>query len=131
MREPLPLLRAAANALSPRVGHEAVRAPSFLSGREALVAAYEILKYDADYYLDYTLKETLRQLQKGSKEIFLPQDPQVLAKVLDRLSDKELLQAPDVEAVVVERLRRKGIDVNTRSSALDLLAKLHNTDRVS
>ena len=77
------------------------------------------------------MKETLRQLQKGSKEIFLPRDPQVLAKALDRLSDNELLQAPDVEAVVMERLRRKGIDVNSRSSALDQLAKLHNTDRVS
>ena len=131
VHEPLALLRAAANDLSPRVRLEAVRAASFLSGREALEAAYEILKYDTDYYLDYALKETLRQLQKGSKEIFLPQDPQVLAKALDRLSDKELLQAPDVEAVVMERLRRKGIDVNSRSSALDQLAKLHKTDRVS
>jgi glucose/arabinose dehydrogenase/azurin len=131
VREPLALLRAAANDESPRVRLEFVRAASFLSGREALEAAYEILKHDTDYYLDYTFKETLRQLQKGSKEIVLPQDPLVLAKALDRLSDKELLQAPDAEAVVMERLRRKGIDVNIRSSALDQLAKLHKTDRVS
>jgi glucose/arabinose dehydrogenase/azurin/HEAT repeat protein len=131
VRDPLPLLRAAANDESPRVRLEAVRALSFFAGRDALVAAHEILKYDTDYYLDYIFKETLRQLQKGSKEIFLPQDPLVLARTLDRLSDKELMQAPDVEAVIIERLRRKGIDVNTRSKALDQLAKLHQTDRVS
>jgi glucose/arabinose dehydrogenase/azurin/lysophospholipase L1-like esterase/HEAT repeat protein len=131
VREPLALLRAAANDESPRVRLEAVRALSFFNGREALATAHEILRYDTDYYLDYLFKETLRQLQKGSKEIFLPQDPQVLARTLDRLSDKELMQAPDVEAVVNERLNRKGIDLNSRSKALDQLAKLHQTDRVS
>ena len=33
--------------------------------------------------------------------------------------------------MLVERLERKSIDLNTRSAALDKLAALHKTDRVS
>jgi hypothetical protein len=70
-------------------------------------------------------------LQKSSQDIFLPKDPKALARALDRLSDKQLTQAPGVEPVLIERLGRKGVDLNARSSALDELAKLHQTDRVS
>ena len=109
----------------------AFRAASFFAGTEALEVAYEILKYDTDYYLEYVFKETLRQLQKSSQDVFLPKDPKALARALDRLSDKQLTQAPGVEPVLIERLGRKGVDLNARSSALDQLAKLHQTDRVN
>src|SRR5439155_18542354 len=58
-------------------------------------------------------------------------DPKALAHVIRNLSDKELLQAPDVEAVFLERLERKTMDLNARSMALFGLAKLHQTDRAS
>ncbi|HVR35770.1 MAG TPA: PVC-type heme-binding CxxCH protein, partial [Methylomirabilota bacterium] len=107
--DPLDLLRAAANDDSPRVRHEAVRAASFFTGREALEVAHEILKYDTDYYLDYTFSETLRQLRKSASDLYLPEHPRALARVVSQLSDQELMGAPNLEAVLVERLERTGI----------------------
>jgi glucose/arabinose dehydrogenase len=94
--QPLALLRAAANDPAPRVRLEAERVASFFSGREALEVAHEVLKYDTDYYLDYTFNETLRQLQDPSKGIFLPTDPQALARTVSRLNDAQLKEAADV-----------------------------------
>ena len=129
--QPLALFRTLANDESPRVRLEAVRAASFFSGQEALEVAYEILKHDTDYYLDYVLKETLRQLQKPAKDLFLPKHPKALARALSTLSNAELLQAPEVEGVLAERLERKGIEVNARNAALDRLANLRHTDRAT
>jgi plastocyanin len=128
--QPLALLREAANDSSPRVRLEAVRVASFFTGQEALVVAHDVLKHDMDYYLDYTFNETLRQLEKSPKDIFLPTDPKALARTLQRLSDSQIKEAPDLETVLVERLQRKGMDLNTRSAALEQLAALHKTNRV-
>ena len=128
---PLGLLRTAANDSSPRVRLEAVRAASFFDGTDALDVAYETQKYETDYYLDYTFKETTRQLTRGSKEMYLPKDPKALAMVTAKLSDKELMKAPESEAVLSERLHRRTIEINARNQALDKLAALHKTDRTS
>ena len=88
----------------------------------------DVLKSDTDYYLDYTFNETLRQLQKA--DVFLPTDPKALARAVDRLSDSQLKAAPDLEPVLVARLERKGMDLNTRSGALEQLSDLHKSNRV-
>ena len=129
--QPLELFRTLANDESPRVRLEAVRAASFFTGSEAQEVAYEILNRDTDYYLEYTFKETMRQLQKSVKELVLPKQPKALARVLAGLSNKELLDAPEVEAVLTERLERKGLDVNARSQALAKLAAARKTDQVA
>ncbi len=129
--DPLGLLRVAANDDAPRVRLEAVRAASYFTGTEALDVAYEIQKYDTDYYLDYTFKETSKQLQKSSKDIYLPKDPKALAGVLGRLSDKDLLAAPESEPVLLARLERKSLDLNARNGAIDGLTKARKTDRIS
>lgn len=128
--QPLALLRRAANDSAPRVRLEAVRVASFFEGEEALETAHDILKYETDYYLDYTFKETLRQLQKSPDTVFLPSDPVALARAVDRLTDAQLKLAPEVEPVLVQRLERKGMDLNTRSGALEQLAALHKTNRL-
>lgn len=128
---PLALLRSAANDSSPRVRLEAVRAASFFSGQPALEVATDILKYDTDYYLDYTFNETMRQLQRSPQNIFIPADPKAQARVLARLSDKEILNAPDSEAVFLQRLERRGMDLNTRIAALDKLAEARKNDRTA
>ncbi len=128
--QPHTLRAAAAHDSAPRVRLEAVRVASFFLGREALEVAHEVLKHDTDYYLDYTFHETLRQLQK-SNTIFLPEDPKALARTVARLSDAQIKEASDVEPVLVERLQRKGMDLNTRSGALELLAERHRTNRVT
>ena len=127
--QPLELLKVAANDSSPRVRLEAVRAASFFQGNEAMEVAYQITKYPTDYYLDYTFKETTKQLQKSAPN-FVPKDQVLLAASLSRMSDKELLAAPNTEPVLVARLDRKTMDVNSRNAALDELARLHKTDRV-
>ena len=42
---------------------ESVRALSFLSGDEAIETALGVLEFDMDYYLQYTLDETMRMLE--------------------------------------------------------------------
>lgn len=129
--QPLALLRAAANDPAPRVRLEAVRAASFFEGQPAIEVATEILKHDTDYYLDYTFNETMRQLQKSPQNIYIPTDARAQARVLARLSDKEILGAPDIEPVFVQRLERRGMDLNTRSAALDQLASVRKSDRTA
>ncbi|MEM0927547.1 MAG: HEAT repeat domain-containing protein, partial [Planctomycetota bacterium] len=47
----------------PTVRLEAVRAASFLSGDDAIEIALGVLEYEMDDYLQYTLDETMRQLE--------------------------------------------------------------------
>ena len=129
--EPLALLQAAANDPAPRVRLEALRSLSFFNGDEALEVVYQTQDYGSDYYLDYVFNETLRQVHPSSTNIFLPKSPRALARVIDRLSNPELLAAPTVEAILYERLVRKGLDVNARNDALGQLAKAHQSDRVT
>jgi len=131
LKDPLILLQTAANDNSPRVRLEAVRAASFFRGEEAMDVAYESQKYPTDYYLDYTFKETTRQLQTTVKGQYLPKDPKALAGALTRLSDKDLMEAADIEPVLVERVNRRGTEINARNAALTKLASLHKSDRVT
>jgi azurin len=125
---PLDKLRVAANDPHQRVRLEAVRVASFFTGDEAMEVAYNVTKHPMDYYLDYTFKETTKQLQKSTKN-FMPKDPALMAIFANRLSDKDLLAAPASEPILLARLERKTLDVNARSEALDGLAKLRKTDR--
>lgn len=128
--QPLAALKIAANDPSPRVRLEAVRAASYFEGNEAMEAAYQITKYPTDYYLDYTFKETTKQLQKSANG-WVPKDPALVAAAVTRMSDKELAAAPSTEPVLLARLERKTMDVNSRNAALEELAKLHKSDRAS
>src|SRR5688572_18499989 len=59
----LGLLQNLATDEHPRVRLEAVRAASFFRSADAANIAVAVKKYSTDYYLDYALKETLRQLE--------------------------------------------------------------------
>ncbi len=131
VKDPLALLQTAANDQSSRVRLEAVRAASFFRGEEALDVAYEAEKYDTDYYLDYTFKETTRQLQTTIKGHYLPKDPKALVGVLAKLSDKDLMEVSDIEPVLVERVNRRTTEINARNAALEKLASLHKSDRIT
>ncbi len=76
--QPLSLLKVAANDPAPRVRLEAVRVASFFKGNEAMEVAYQVTKHPTDYYIDYTFKETTKQLQKSAKD-FVPKDSALLA----------------------------------------------------
>src|SRR6058998_1987652 len=62
---------------------------------------------------------------------FLPQSPVAAAYVLGRLSNQELITAPRSEFVYVALLQRAGLDRKYRLEALDGLASLRHTDRLS
>jgi plastocyanin len=127
---PLELLRVAANDEAPRVRLEAVRVASFFDGRGALEVACEVLKHDTDYYLEYTADATLRVLQPSPADLFVPSDPRARRRVLARLSNSELLRAPEIEPVWIERLERGGIELSDRVVALDALATSRGSDRI-
>ena len=61
---PLDLLEPRINDPHPRVRLEAVRALSFLKGDPAIETALGVLEHEMDEYLQYTLDETMRVLEK-------------------------------------------------------------------
>ena len=64
VQSPLKLLRARVNDQHPRVRLEAVRALSYLDGDKSIEVALDTLNHDLDDYLQYTLDETIRQLER-------------------------------------------------------------------
>jgi len=124
------LLRRQADDDHPLVRLQAVRAASFFQGPQALDVVFTALAHERDYYLDYVIHETLRQLRFTPADLTRVTHPRALAYLLGRLSDAELLKAPATEGVLLERLQRKSYDVNQRGETLEALAKLHGTDRV-
>lgn len=63
VENPLAILKKMANDPHGRVRLEAVRALSFLQGDAAVETALEVLNHDTDRWLEYTLEETMRQLE--------------------------------------------------------------------
>ncbi len=60
----LALLKVQAGDESPRVRLEAIRAASFFRTAEAATVALTALDSPTDYYIDYTMKETMKQLEQ-------------------------------------------------------------------
>src|SRR5437588_3115391 len=73
----------------------------------------------------------LGQEEAPKKPFFLPKNPTAAAYVLNRLSNKELIEAPRSEYVYVALLQRKGLDRKYRLEALEGLAKTRNTDSLT
>ncbi len=129
----LALIKTAVSDESPRVRLEALRASSFFNGADvpkALEIAYESLRLPTDYYIEYCFKQTLKQLQSLSVGGALPSDSALLSALISKLDDKELLETPVNEAILLARLDRKSYNVAIRSKVLNELAKIHNTDPV-
>jgi HEAT repeat protein len=60
----LALLKVQANDEHPRVRLEAARACSFFRTANAAEIALEVLNHPTDKYIEYTLEETMRQLDQ-------------------------------------------------------------------
>jgi glucose/arabinose dehydrogenase/azurin len=128
--DPLVLIANAVHDEAPRVRLEAVRVLSFFSGDDAPKAAaiaYETLNHEMDYYLNYTFKETLRQLQSISKNKVLPEDAALLATYISKLDDGELNGLPNTEAVLLAKFERSSYDLTKREGFVKELAKLRNS----
>jgi glucose/arabinose dehydrogenase/azurin len=125
----LVLLRDQARDPHPRVRLEAVRAASFFRQAEAAEVALAILAQPTDYYLDYTLGETLRQLEPywrralADDAAFAADNPAGIRHLLAQLNSAELLELPPTDAVRMAVLGRAEIPDATRHVALVALAE--------
>ena len=125
---------------APRVRLEAVRAASFYRDAEAIPAtdvALAILKNPTDYYLDYCLRETLRQLQPWWRKAIsegkpvAANNPAGIRYLIKGVSTADLSKlSPTADVLEAFILRPDATDTD-RANALTGLAKLHGKTRVA
>jgi azurin len=132
----LALLQSLATDEHPRVRLEAVRAASFFRSPEAAGLALAAKKYPTDYYLDYTLKETLRQLEPYWRKALaggesLGDKGELVEDLVKTASTSELLKLPRTQPVLQAMLARGDTPDAARVEALDALATQRNTSRLA
>ncbi len=134
----LPLLAAQAVDESPRVRLEAVRAASFFEDAQAPEIALASLKQQpTDYYLDYTLGETMKQLEKHWRKTIADGKPIAadnaagINYLLKFLNSGEIQRLPRTSGVLEAILTRPGISDADRSLALDELATQRKLDKTT
>jgi putative heme-binding domain-containing protein len=135
--DPLKLLAAQADDEHPRVRLEAVRACSFFRDVRAADVALAALRHPTDYYIDYTLRETMRQLEPYWKEAIragrplAADNPAGVDYLLQSVSTAELVKLPRTQMVYLALLARDQIVHDYRHEALLGLAKLNRTDELT
>ena len=121
----------------PRARLEAVRAASFFNSAQAVDVALAILKQPTDYYLDYTLKETMRQLEPVWRKALnegrsiAADNPKGTEYILASVSNTGLAGLPRIPGVLEAYLTRPGITDADRNVALADLAEKGGRDRTS
>ncbi len=129
----LALLKTAAADDAPRVRIEAVRACSFFRQWEAADAALVALAKPTDYWLDYTMKETMRQLEQWWKPAVSEGKPlgagngAAINYVLGSVSTADLGRLPKGPAVYTALMTRPGVPEADRLGALAALSESSHT----
>jgi glucose/arabinose dehydrogenase/azurin len=129
----LALLQNLATDEHPRVRLEAVRAASFFRSADAAHIAVAAKKYSTDYYLDYALKETLRQLEPYWQKALLSDagNSEAMAQLVKSLNTTDLLKVKRTPAVWETILTRGDVADAVRVEALDALAEQRKTSRLA
>ncbi|HEX3134655.1 MAG TPA: GDSL-type esterase/lipase family protein, partial [Planctomycetota bacterium] len=128
----LALLKVQVTDESPRVRVEAVRALSFFEQWEAADLALLSLTQPGDYYLDYVLKETMRQLERWWKPAITDgkpiakDNPTGLGYILAGVPTAALAKLPPSEGVWQAMFSRSDAPFEMRQQALAALAKKRN-----
>lgn len=128
LQDPLALLERAARDEHPRVRLQAVVALSHFPSERSVSVAGQALNFPTDYFLDYALKETFRQLKPVWWQLFVQQsniweeNSRVAAYLLGMLSAEELQQLPGTRPVLLARLNNAAVPLKIRESALTQLA---------
>ena len=121
----------------PRVRLEAIRGASFYRDADAAEMALLALKQPTDYYIDYCLKESLRQLEKYWRKAIADgrpiasDNPAGIDYLIRSVSTAELLKLPKTPGVLQAILSRADTSDNDRSLALASLALQRNSTRVN
>jgi azurin len=133
----LALLARRAEDEHPRVRLEAVRAASFFRSSDAVDVALAAVKHPLDYYLQYTLGETLRQLEpqwreaiRGGKPIAAG-NPAGFAHLIRSISTADLLQLPRTPEIAQALLSRGDVLDAERHKLLSALADQRGTSRAA
>ena len=129
----LALLQNLATDEHPRVRLEAVRAASFFRSADAADVALAVLKHPTDYYLDYTLKETMRQLEPYWRKALVSDagNSEAMAQLVKSLNTTDLLKVKRTPAVWETILSRGAVADAVRVEALDALAEQRKTSRLA
>jgi len=139
MRDQIPgelmlgMIKAAAKDEHPRVRLEAVRAASYFDTWEAADAALGALSKPTDYYLDYVIGETMRQLEPlwrkaiAEGKPLCADNPAGVNFLMNSVNTAELLKLPRTPVVYQAMLTRDGVAEVNRMEALDGLAKLNKS----
>jgi len=133
----LGLFKILADDSNPRVRLEAVRGASFFRSADAAEAALTALKHSTDYYIDYTLKETLRQLKPwvlkaiAAHQPLAADNPAGLNYLISTLNTAEVLNLPGTIPTLSALVERKDATDSDRLNALSELAKKAGTGRVA
>ena len=126
--EALNLMSKQVNDESPRVRLEAIIALSHFEGEKAVTFAADILKYPTDYYLEYAIKETFAYLRPvwlaafKTNEEFLANNTVAASWLLNRATEKELLQLPQNKRVLGALLVHPDVQKKVKEDALMALA---------
>jgi glucose/arabinose dehydrogenase/azurin/lysophospholipase L1-like esterase len=132
----LALFRKLAEDQHPRPRLEAVRAASYYRDAQAADVALASLKQPTDYYLNYTLKETLKQLEKYWRKAITEgvpiaaDNPAGLQRLMSSLNSAELQKLKRTPPVLVAMLTRPDVLDAQRIETLDTLAKERKSSRV-
>jgi len=133
----LGLFKTLANDENPRVRLEAVRGASFYRSLEAIDVALEALKHPLDYYLDYALRETMRQLEPWRQKALesgapiAADNPAGRDFLLQTIKTPELLKLPRSPMILQALLTRADASDADRMVALGDLAKARQTNLVA
>jgi azurin len=130
----LPLLKAQADDPHPAVRLEAVRAASFFQSPDAARVALESLNHPQDRFLEYTLDQAMKTLdrfvQEGAPRILFDTPPRAVAYQLNRLSNEQLLRVERSDAdakyrpVYLALLTRRAMARPIRAEALAALTRM-------
>ncbi|HUD47667.1 MAG TPA: GDSL-type esterase/lipase family protein [Candidatus Baltobacteraceae bacterium] len=135
--EALGLFGILADDPNPRVRLEAVRDASFFRTADAAGVALTVLKHPTDYYIDYTLGETMRQLKPwvlaaiANHQPIAADNPAGINYLIGTLSSAELLKLPGTIPTLSALVERKDATDSDRLNALSELAKKTGIGRVA
>src|SRR5262249_5460435 len=120
----------------PRVRLMAILALSDFQTLEAVKLALEVVKHPMDYYLQYSLKETIAALEPYWKPAILSgksfaADPASVHYLLANVSTADLVRIPKSAAICLALLSREGVLHEHRHEALSALAELNKTDETT
>ncbi len=123
-------LKAAADDDAPRVRLEAVRVASFFRETAAADVALTALKHPTDYYIDYCLKETMKQLQPWWKnavaegKTIAADNPAGMEYLLGSTNGADLSKMKKDPAALTALIKRPDATAQQRTDSLAMLAKL-------